>query len=85
LLLIIKMARPIYGITTNPGPCIVTPPEGHDVAPYIQRLYQMLYALSRSNDKTQFLDRVDNLQTEIRTVIDNRPREITRNRRKFPV
>ena len=79
------MAHQVYGPSRNPGPCIVSPPAGHDVTPYIQRLYQMLYALSRTNDRTQFLDRVDNLQAEIREVIDNRPREVTRTRRKFPV
>lgn len=75
------MSTQTYGPTTNPAPCIATIPENQDINPYLQRLYNMLYALSRTNDKTQFLERVDNLQQEVRTVIENRPREIPRGRR----
>jgi hypothetical protein len=66
------MSLPIYGGKSSNEPCVLRPPEGQDINPYLSRLYGMLYQLSRMNDKDTFIERLDNLQQEIQTVIASR-------------
>jgi hypothetical protein len=66
------MSVPVYGLKSGPSePCVLRPPEGQNINQYLTRLYEMLYQLARMNDKDLFVERLDNLQQEINTVVNN--------------